>query len=150
MSTSAKVRTFCVCGALWATLTGDLNHGIRPSVRKRKDRVNIIKLHIFLCCIYCRLILKPIVDGEASAIYPLGAHCCRGCHESDSWNPQAGQPLTEELDGKYQIGNQRQSFIRRGYLFGRRPFIILAAFLSLYKESNKKRNRTFGVTPVTG
>ena len=80
---------------------------------------------------------ETIVDGEGIrySIYLAGCrHCCPGCHNPESWNPCAGEELTEEriMD---MIREIKTNPLLDGVTFsGGDPFFNPEAFLLLVKR----------------
>lgn len=84
---------------------------------------------------------ETIVDGEGIrfSVYLSGcAHHCHGCHNPESWNPQAGQPLTREKIEAI-IDEIQQNPLLDGVTFsGGDPMYNPEEFLPLVKEVRKR------------
>lgn len=80
---------------------------------------------------------ETIVDGEGIrySIYLAGcSHRCPGCHNPESWNPSAGEPITEEVTARI-IDEIRSNPLLDGITFsGGDPFFRPEEFLPFLRR----------------
>lgn len=84
---------------------------------------------------------ETIVDGDGIrfSIYLAGCrHGCKGCHNPESWNPLAGQPLTrEKIEEMIAVINSNP--LLDGITFsGGDPFYSPEEFLPLIREFRER------------